>query len=369
VIRVLVALLGLALIALMVAEFFVFFLLPRRVRREPRVARGITRALWTPWRAAAQRMRPVTADTVLGLFGPLALIGVLAIWVVGLILGFAALLWGNHTEFVHPANRGFWDDLYFSAATFFSFSTDLGRGGGSLGNVLAVSEAASGFGVFFIAIGYLPSLYQAFSRREIAVSQLDPRAGSPPTAGALLLGAARHGGWPYLDEYLREWEEWAAELMETHLSYPILGYFRSQHVNQNWLSALTTVLDTCAVALSARPRGSAEPARLAFAIGRHAVADLALAYRTKEAPSGPDRLPAEEFAVLSERLEDAGMPLGSHEEVRAGVDRLRATYEPQVRALAAWFALNLPAWLPEEEALPNWRRVVVEPGPSVSWHG
>jgi hypothetical protein len=305
---------------------------------------------------------------MLGMFGPLALLGVLGIWVVGLILGFAAILWGYSTEFAHPASGGFWDDLYFSGAAFFSASADLGSGGTSA-RVVGVVEAASGFGVFFIAIGYLPSLYQSFSRREVAVSQLDPRAGSPPTAGALLLGAARHGGWPYLDDYLRDWERWAAELMETHLSYPILGWFRSQHVNQNWLAALTTVLDACAVALSARPRGTAERPRLAFAIGRHAVADLAVSYRAKPPPGAPDRLSADQFSVLFERLEDAGMPLGNHDEVAAGFERMRATYEPHVRALASRFALTLPAWLPDEEAQPNWRLVASQPGLSVSWHG
>src|SRR5439155_8321727 len=146
------------------------------------------------------------------------------------------------------------------------------------------------FAVLFIAIGYLPALFQAFSRRELAVSQLDPRAGSPPSAGALLERSGTHGGWASLDSYLEEWDTWAAELMETHLSYPILAYFRSQHLNQNWLATLTTILDATAFAIAAAPTGTeAEAAEATFAIGRHAVADLAFTLRTRPGRDAPDR--------------------------------------------------------------------------------
>src|SRR5206468_1872901 len=158
---------------------------------------------------------------------------------------------------------------------------------------LQIAEAAAGFAVLFIAIGYLPALFQAFSRREVAVSQLDPRAGSPPTAGALLVRSGERGGWSDLGDYLEQWETWAAELMETQLSYPILGYFRSQHINQNWLAALTTVIDTCAFTISFGPDGDVEPAELTFAIGRHALADLAYSFRASVQPHATHRLSAE----------------------------------------------------------------------------
>src|SRR4029077_2755455 len=126
---------------------------------------------------------------------------------------------------------GFGDDIYYSAGAFFSASTNLNPSGG-FGRALQIGEAGAGFAVLFVAIGYLPALFQAYSRREVAVSQLDPRAGSPPSAGTPLYRSAHRGGWPDLDVYLAEWENWAAELMETHLSYPQLAFYRSQHVNQ-----------------------------------------------------------------------------------------------------------------------------------------
>src|SRR6266536_1474758 len=105
-------------------------------------------------------------------------------------------------------------------------------------------------GLLSLGLIDLPTLFQAFSKRETALSQLDPRAGSPPTAGALLVRSGQRGGWQDLDAYLQQWEVWTAELMETQLSYPMLGYFRSQHMNQNWVAALTTVVDTCAFSMA-----------------------------------------------------------------------------------------------------------------------
>jgi hypothetical protein len=195
------------------------------------------------------------------------------------------------------------------------------------------------------------------------VSRLDPRAGSPPTAGALLERSGRRGGWGELDEYLREWESWSAELMETHLSYPILAYFRSQHVNQNWLAALTTVVDACTYAIAYGPEEVVHGAELTFAIGRHALADLSLALGQQPAraavkAAAEARLSPEELGELRSRLEGSGLHAEDSAESERRLHRLRATYEPNAIALANHLALNLPGWLPGEEVRENWRRAV-----------
>src|SRR5439155_22732943 len=141
-------------------------------------------------------------------------------------------------------------------------------------------EAAVGFGFLAIVIGYLPVIYQSFSRREVVISMLDARAGSPPTAAELLRRHAADHTLDALDALLRDWEHWSAELLESHLSYPVLAYFRSQHDNQSWLGALTTVLDTCALVMVGIDGVSVWQARLTFAIARHAVVDIAQIFRT-----------------------------------------------------------------------------------------
>jgi hypothetical protein len=351
------AVVSVALIATLLMEFFVVFLLPRRVKRDPRVARGLLRMLWVPWRSLASRLHGTAADTALGVFGPLGLLAILATLSIGVILGFAGLHWANASHLSIHGGLHFGRDLYFSAATFFSASTPY-LPAGSVGETLQVVEAATGFGFLAIAIGYLPALFQAFSRRETAVSRLDPRAGSPPSAAALLERSGARGGWSELDEYLREWETWTAELMETHLSYPIIGYFRSQHVNQNWLAALTTVVDACAYAIAYGPEEEIEAAELTFRIGRHALADLAHAFTSSRFDSDPpaarERLTAEHLAELHTRLEGSGLHTDGDEESARRLEKLRSSYELYAIAIARQLALDLPKWIPEK-VHENWR--------------
>ncbi len=334
--RALVGVVGGILICLMLAEFFVAFLLPRRVKRDPRIAQGIYRAVWRPWRRLAARLGPVRGDTMLGFFGPFALLLELVVWTIGLMLGYACLQWAGGGRF----------SVAFSAGTFLSASF---QPVGAWQRTVGLLEAATGVGVLFIVIGYLPSVFAAFSRREVAVSRLAARAGSPPTAGALLARAAERGRWEELDRYLHDSEDWAAELMETHLSFPLLAYYRSQHLGQNWLAALTTIVDTSAVLLAAlEDRSSqARSAEVTFALGRHALADLALQARAP-APSAMRALSSDELGELRRLLEHGDLPLVPEDEWRHRLEVYRRSYEPKAAALAHELSLRLPPWFPDE---------------------
>jgi Sigma-54 interaction domain len=131
-----------------------------------------------------------------------------------------------------------------------------------------VSEAGIGFGFLAGVIGYLPVLYQAFSRREVIISLLDARAGSPPSATELVRRHSQAQGLDALRQLLQDWEIWTAELLESHLSYPVLAYYRSQHSHQSWLAALTTMLDSSALVLAAVPGACQHQAQLTFAMAR-----------------------------------------------------------------------------------------------------
>ena len=357
--RIVVGVLGGVLVVLMLFEIFLSFLLPRRVKRDPQLARRVAQLAWRPWRALARRFPDQTADTLLGMYGPFGLLLDLAIWVAGLMLGYACLQWGGGSHV--GAHAGFAEDLSFSAATLVSSGTAGLAAQGVFARVVQVLDAGTGLAVLGIVIGYLPSLYQAFSRRETTVSQLDARAGSPPSAGQLVARSTATGGWQALNEYLRGWETWSAELMETHLSYPILAFFRSQHVNQNWLSALCTILDASALAVAAAPKGTVEEARYTFAISRHAVADLSYTFRANPVTDAPDRLPAADFDALIAELRAHDVALGAEPDaIRAQLERLRALYEPYAVALALHVELRLPPWLAPESPTDNWR--------TTAWH-
>lgn len=300
-------------------------------------------------------------DVMLGIYGPLGLMLNLVLWVLGLMLGYACLQWGLVSELSGPHATSFGDDLYFSAATLVSSGTGTLNAHSASTRIVQVIDAASGLAVLAIVIGYLPALFQAFSGREATVSQLDARAGSPPTAERLVVRSTQRGGWAGLSEYLHGWETWVAELMETHLAYPALAFFRSQHVNQSWLAALCTVLDSCALTVSAAPAGTVDPARFTFAIGRHAIVDLSYTFRVQ--PSSPtiERLPDSDFEQLLMRLRETGVELGGGpDEIKKRLAQMRGSYEPYAYAVSQVLELPLPQWTAPESSSDNWR--------TTEWH-
>jgi hypothetical protein len=360
--RILVGLLGAALVLMMLVEIFVAFLLPRRVKRDPVIVRSVFNYAWLPWRRVARLLPAQAADTMLGLYGPFGLLLNLVLWVTAMMFGYACLQWaaGSHLGALHHT-VSFGNDLYFSAATMTTDGPSSLTAQDTLARIVQVIDAGSGLAVLAIVIGYLPSLYQAFSRREATVSQLDARAGSPPSAGRLLLRSADHEGWPALNRYLGSWEQWVAELMETHLAYPVLAYFRSQHVNQNWLAAICTVLDACVFAIAAAPHGTVDSARFTFAIARHAVADLSYSFHVTPTAPPHERLPTAQLQELIGQLRELGIEMGAEPDVIAErMIRMRAFYEPYVNALADRLELAMPPWLAPESPTDNWR--------TTEWH-
>jgi voltage-gated potassium channel Kch len=347
-----------ALILLIFVDSFETTVLPRRVTHRYRFARLFYLSTWKIWRIVALRI-PVGKwrESFLSLFGPLSLLGLLLTWVVGLIFGFAVLHWSLGVAVHSPEQEPtFGTHLYWSGVTFFT----LGYGDVTpvtpFGRALAVVEAGTGFGFLAVIIGYLPVIYQVFSHREVAIALLDARAGSPPSAAQMLIRQARSGDVASIDPFLAEWERWSAELLESHLSFPVLAYYRSQHDNQSWLSALTAVLDTCAFLIVAVKGRNPYQAQLTFAMARHAAVDLALVFRTPPVLPGPERLSRAQLQQLREQLREAGLSLQEGPTVDARLAELRGMYEPFVNALARRFLFALPAFVPDGPNPDNWQR-------------
>jgi len=336
-------------------DAFETIVLPRRVTRRIRFARIFYRATWTPSAAFARRISSSRRrEAYLGFFGPLSLILLLVVWAVGLIFGFAALHWSLGSP-LHMADgrASFTTYAYFSGTTFFTLGYGDVTPTAPLGRGLAVIEGGVGFGFLALIIGYLPVIYQAFSRREASISLLDARAGSPPSAGELL---RRHGqNVEELDQLLRDWERWAADLLESHLSYPVLCYYRSQHNNQSWLTALTAVLDASALVMVGMEGASKRQARLTFAMARHAVVDLAQIFNTSPREPVPDRLPPDQLIRLRSNLAAAGVKLTDGPVADKKLTELRRMYEPHVSPLADFLLLPLPGWDPNADAFDNWQ--------------
>lgn len=343
------------LVATILWDAFETIILSRRVSRKFRLTRLFYRVLWTPWRAAAKGVPEGNRrENVLMVFGPLSLILLLAVWAFGLIASFALLHWGLGSQLVGPGGlTGFREDLYMSGSTFFTLG--LGDVTPKTGTARALTVLESGMGFAFLAlvIGYVPMISQAFSRREVNISMLDSRAGSPPTAAQLLVRHSHEEG--DLHHLLRDWERWSAELLESHVSFPVLSYFRSQHDNQSWVSALTTILDVCALAVARIEEGPERTARLTFAMASHAVKDMCAVFHLTPVSPPRDRLPGEECKRLESLLTASGFRLRGDEKSLAKLAAMRAMYEPYVHALAVYLMMPLPDWVPPEGARDNWQ--------------
>jgi voltage-gated potassium channel Kch len=353
---------SLFVIVVILWDAFETVVLPRRVTRRVRLTSGFYRLTWTPVAAIARRLPPSKQrDRYLSFYGPLSLLLLLLVWAVGLIFAFALLQWAAGARLQSPgAQTGFGTYLYLSGVTFFTLGYGDVYALEPLGRVLSVVEAGTGFGFLAIIIGYLPVLYQSFSRREVSISMLDARAGSPPTAAELLRRHADTGNMGRLGVLLLDWERWAADLLESHLSYPVLCYYRSQHDNQSWLASLTCVLDTCALVQVGIDGAHAWQARLTFAMARHAVVDIAQIFNTRPVAPGDERLPAEELRRLRAMLTRAGLVLRDGPEAEERLKALRHLYEPYVNGLACHLLISLPPWLPSTGKADNWQTSAFE---------
>jgi hypothetical protein len=354
-----IGLVGLLVIVIALLDCFESILQPRRVTRPYRFARLYYIGLWALWRTVAARIStPRRQAAFFSVFGPLSLLGIFAMWVLGLIVGFAMLNFALRTS-VHSPEGGtsFATYLYMSGTTFFTLGYGDVTPVTALGRAMAVGESGLGFGFLAAVLSYLPVLFQAYSRREVSIATLDARAGSPASAAQLLLRMARGGNMAAMDSFLREWEMWSANLLESHLSFPVLGYYRSQHDNQSWLAALTVVLDTCAILMTQVKGPGTYQAEVTFAIARHAAVDLTLVFRTPADGAELERLPASELARLREMLAAAGVELQEGAAAQTRLRELRGMYEPFVRALGARLLLSLPAIVPAGDGTAdNWQR-------------
>lgn len=356
---------GIACLFFALLDAFQTVIMPRRATGRFRLTSLFYMLTWAPWRWFADRVHtPRKRETVLSFYGPLSLVLLIVIWAGALVLGFALIFYSFGSPFADPLGRavGLRSDIYVSGTTLFTLGLGDVVPSSYLIRDLVIVEAGMGLGFVAMVIGYFPVLYGAFSRREVSISLLDARAGSPPTAAELLHRHSFEGGNAALTLLLEEWERWSAELLESHISYSLLCYFRSQHTNQSWISALTAILDTCALLISGVQDHSARQAQLTFAMARHALVDLAQIFSlepVRDMPNGdmPDRLPQEQFQVLYDQLCQSGVKLCRDAHSPARLRKMRLLYEGYAEALSRYLYMPLPPWVNEHPHKDNWLSV------------
>jgi len=349
--------LGVVLILIVLGDAFETIVLPRRVTRPISLARLFYQSTWLAWSGAVRSIfSSKRQENFLSWYGPLSLLLLLILWATCLIIGFGLVHWA--TGSIIRSQYGtvnFGTYLYLSGTTFFTLGlgdvvpcTTFGRG-------VVAFEAGMGFGFLALVIGYLPVLNQSFSRREVNISLLDARAGSPPTAVEMLRRHGHEHGMEDLRQLFHEWERWSADLLESHLSYPVLAYFRSHHDNQSWLGALTGILDASALAIVTLEGPCERQAQLTFAITRHAIVDLAQVFNCPPHKPKHDRLPPDEVAHIRTLLKEAGLKFREGKSVDQKLTELRRMYEPYVHSLSSYLHIAIPPWIPKASRIDNWQ--------------
>ena len=348
---------GVVIFLIVIWDAFEAIILPRRVTRKFRLTRFFFQFTWSTWKIYA-RLIPSKKrrDSFLGFYGPISLLFLIGVWAAGLILSFAMMQYGAGSAVnLSGGHPSFNTDMYLSGTTFFTLGLGDVVPRSGLSRFLVVVESGFGFGFLAAVIGYLPFIYGSFADRETEIVLLDARAGAPPTGGELLLRHTFQGGHEELRKLFKDWERWSAQVLESHLSYPVLAYFRSQHDNQSWISSLTAILDACALTISGMEELCARQAQLTFAIARHAVTDLCQVFSVVPHPLDQNRLPPDVLHLIRETLGKRGTKLSATPEADQKLAELRNLYEPYVFALAEHFNQSLPPWVPAKQSKDNWQ--------------
>ena len=349
-------------------DAFQTIILPRRPAGRLRITRLFYLLTWGPWSAAAPWIRNhKIREQVYSIYGPLSLLLLLVVWAILLIVSFACFFFALGSPFadaLHGPEAGrlarFGTDLYVSGTTIFTLGLGDVVPKALTARALIIFESGVGLGFVALVIGYVPVLYQAFSRREVSVALLDGRAGSPPTAAELLQRHGFEGGDKELSSLLAEWERWSAEILESHISYPLLCFYRSQHDNQSWLAALVAILDSCALLIAIVEGTPMRQAQLTFAMARHALVDLGHVFHLEKKAmhdGGEDRLPSKEFARLCEALGDISLRMCGDPASAKRLHKIRVLYEPHARALSEYLRMPLPTWIPEPQSKDQWKTI------------
>jgi hypothetical protein len=333
---------GLALSVYVLNDVFQSVVVPRSTPSRFRISRLVIVNGWRLMRAVGLSRAAASRERVLGTFAPMIVILLLVIWITALIFGFGLMLYAFRDSTTPPIdNLG--TAIYTAGTSLLtiSFSNIVAGSGGA--RLVSIAAGMAGLGTIALAISFLFSIYATFQRREVLVVTLDARAGAPPSGVNLLETMAKLGMTDGLPALFADWEKWAAEVLDSHIAYPLLAYFRSSHDNESWVSALGAVLDATTLVLTTVEDGPHGSAKMMFSMGTHLVEDLGRFFRRQgDHEVGVERY---EFDQARERLAAAGWELRPEEDSWKGFSRLRAQYAGTLNNMAKWWAIPPTQWI------------------------
>jgi hypothetical protein len=348
--NIVVGLAGVFLIAITLRDVFQIVIVPRAPGLALRLSRGMFRGLWRIWPKITARVFADESrrEDFLATFAPFTLICMIFVWIGVLMLGYGMVFFALRSEMT-PVPATFGEALYDASSSIFEVRFDEVANGAILARVASVCAALSGIGLVALVIAFLFALFPSFQRRETFVVTIGARAGAPPSGTGLL---AVHGYTNIagdLAQVFRDGQTWTAEVMESHLAYPPLVYFRSSHDYESWIGTLGTLLDAAVLVMTTIDtstealRNAAGQARIMYSIGRHLTNDFSHYFRLQADPStGIDR---GEFDHACDRLRDAGYAINDRDEAWLHFSELRSTYAAHLNAMARWLEIPPVQWV------------------------
>ena len=342
---------GLILVGVSLYDLFKSVVLPRPAINKFVLVRRTFFALWRFWRWVGDRItNPARKEGWLATFGPTGVLIMFGIWAVAFVIGYALMIDGVHDE-MHPVPGDLWESLYFSATTLVPLSYGDFVPLGLAARVITVAESATGVAVAALAITLLFSLYESFQTREELVVQLDAMAGAPPSGVQILETVAEHGLPDELTKMFEEWRAWTAAVLESHLSYPVLFYFRSSHDNEAWINSFGAVMDAATLVISTVDGPSKGAAKMQMTVGYHLVEDMAWYFQFKGEPEvGVDRT---EFDAAVDRLAKAGYKCRPKDEAWVDFSKYRTKYAWTLNRMAQRTAIIPAQWIGDRSYLPH----------------
>lgn len=345
---------GALLVAWVLWDVFESVVVPRPTPSRVRLGENLVRWTWRLWRWVAMRTRTgLSREQFIGSYAPLAVILLLGVWLVAVVLGYGLILFALRSQ-ITPQPTDLLAAAYFAGVSVLTLGGDL-VATGPLARVVVLAAAATGFGVVALVITFLFSLFGNFQRREVLVVKLQARAGAPPSGVALLETYGKQGLRGELGTFFSTWETWAAEVLDSHLAYPLLPYFRSTHDHQSWVSALGAVLDAATLVMTTVEDDALPQARLVHAAGNHLVEDLSSHFRFA---SGPDAVVERfEFEDARNRLGAAGYTLRDGQQAWDDFAQVRSSYASLLNAWALYWMTPPAQWIGDRSVLRHHRHV------------
>jgi hypothetical protein len=343
---------GLVIWLIALWDSFATIVLPRTVAPMRRPSGRFNKLSWRLWAAVGRRItQPQLQLSFLAIYGPVSVILLLILWAGLMILAFALIYQGLGTQFVATSGGsvGFGTLFYTSASTFLTLGLGDVTSPEPIGRFLVIMEAASGFIFLGLMISYMPLLDQAYSAREVGNQLIFSRAGRPPSGVKFLMRYSEDGRSEILRGTLREAERWMAEILQSHLSHPVLSFYRAQRVNQSWLVSLTIVLDGSALLIAGGEGLPAAQARITYRIGLRLLQDLCDALGLKVLPVQKARLIEADLPSVIATLERSGLGLNLPATASAALIRLVMRYDVYLQTLSSWLVIRLPNWAPARD--------------------